>query len=41
MLADLVVLAKLYWFSVPLAGVTIALVCYVMSICLWRFVRIA
>ena len=26
MLAGLVVLAKLYWFSVPLAGVTIALV---------------
>ena len=41
MLASLVVLAKLYWFSVPFTGVTIALVCYVVSIGLWRFVRVS
>lgn len=40
MLAGLVVLAKLYWFSVPFAGVTIALACYVVSIGLWRFARV-
>jgi len=32
MLAGLAVLARLYWFSVPLAGVSFALVCFVASI---------
>ena len=34
MLGSFVVLAKLYWFSVPLTGVSIALACYVASIVL-------
>jgi hypothetical protein len=37
MLGGLVVLAKLYWFSVPFAGVTIAFAGYVISIALWHF----
>ena len=37
MLGGLVVLAKLYWFSIPFAGVTISLLCYLASIVLWRF----
>ena len=32
MLAGFCVLSKLYWFSIPFAGITIALVCYVASI---------
>jgi hypothetical protein len=32
MLAGFVVLSKLYWFSIPFAGITISLVCYVASI---------
>lgn len=32
MLAGFFVLGKLYWFSIPFAGITIALVCYVASI---------
>jgi len=36
MLAGLVVLGKLYWFSVPFAGLSISLVCYVASIMVWR-----
>lgn len=36
MLVGFVVLGKLYWFSVPLAGVSISLVCYLISIALSR-----
>ena len=36
MLGGFVVLSKLYFFSVPLAGVSIALVCYLASIALSR-----
>jgi hypothetical protein len=36
MLGGLVVLSKLYFFSVPLTGVSISLVCYVASIALSR-----
>jgi len=36
MLVGFVVLGKLYFFSVPLTGVTISLVCYVASIALSR-----
>jgi hypothetical protein len=36
MLAGLVVLAKLYWFSVPFAGVALATACYVASIGFWH-----
>jgi hypothetical protein len=36
MLSGLVVLCKLYFFRVPLAGVSISLVCYVASIVLSR-----
>lgn len=32
LLAGFVVLAKLYWFSVPLMGVTLALVCFLSGI---------
>jgi hypothetical protein len=32
MLAGLVVLARLYWFGVPLAGVALALACYAASV---------
>jgi hypothetical protein len=31
-LAGFLVLAKLYWFSVPFAGIAVCLVCYVASI---------
>jgi hypothetical protein len=36
MLGSFVVLAKVYWFSAPFAGVSIALACYVASIALSR-----
>lgn len=36
MLASFAVLAKLYWFRVPFAGVVISLVCYVLSIVAWH-----
>lgn len=32
MLAGLLVLARLYWFSVPFVGIAVALVCYVGSL---------
>ena len=32
MLAGFLVLAKLYWFSIPFAGIAIALLCYVASV---------
>jgi hypothetical protein len=32
MLAGFFVLSNLYWFSIPFAGITISLVCYVASI---------
>lgn len=31
-LAGFLVLCKLYWFSVPFAGITLALICYVASL---------
>ena len=37
MLGGLVVLCKLYFFSAPLAGISVALACYVGSIVLSRF----
>jgi len=36
MLGGLVVLSKVYFFSVPLVGVSISLACYVVSIALSR-----
>ena len=36
MLGGLVVLCRLYFFSVPLAGISISLACYVVSIALSR-----
>jgi hypothetical protein len=36
-LVGLVVLAKLYWFSIPLAGVSIALGCYLAGLVAARF----
>lgn len=36
MLLGFFVLGRLYWFSVPFVGITIALVCYVVSIYLAR-----
>ena len=39
MLCGFVVLAKLYWFSVPFAGLTVSLVCYGASIVLWHLSR--
>jgi hypothetical protein len=36
MLGGVVVLAKVYWFSAPFTGVSIALACYVASIALSR-----
>jgi len=36
MLGGFVVLAKVYWFSAPLTGVSISLACYVASIALSR-----
>ena len=38
MLCGLVVLAKLYWFSIPFAGVSVSLLCYAASIVLGSFV---
>jgi hypothetical protein len=35
MLGGLAVLAKLYWFRIPFAGVVAALACYVLSIVAW------
>jgi len=35
-LCGLVVLSKVYFFSVPLIGISISLACYVASIVLWR-----
>jgi hypothetical protein len=32
LLAGFCVLARLYWFSIPFAGVTIALLCYAVSV---------
>lgn len=37
MLAGLGVLARVYWFSVPFAGVSLALLCYVGSLVAARF----
>jgi hypothetical protein len=39
MLVGLVILAKLYWFSIPLAGVSISFLCYIASIVLWHVPR--
>ena len=36
MLGGLAVLAKLYWFRIPFAGVGISLACYVLSIAAWH-----
>jgi hypothetical protein len=36
MIGGLVVLAKLYWFSIPFAGVSLALLCYVSSVVVSR-----
>ncbi|MEP6995000.1 MAG: hypothetical protein ABI968_10805 [Acidobacteriota bacterium] len=36
MLGGFVVLSKVYWFSVPLAGTSISLACYVASIAISR-----
>lgn len=36
MLASFAVLAKLYWFRVPFAGIVLSLVCYVLSIVAWH-----
>jgi hypothetical protein len=36
MLGGLAVLAKLYWFRIPFAGVVISLVCYGLSIVAWH-----
>lgn len=36
MLGGLAVLAKLYWFRIPFAGVVISLACYVLSIVAWH-----
>ena len=35
MLAGLAVLAKLYWFRIPFAGVVISLLCYVAGVVVW------
>jgi hypothetical protein len=35
MLGGLAVLAKLYWFRIPFAGVVISLVCYVLGVVVW------
>ena len=35
MLGGLAVLAKLYWFRIPFAGVLISLVCYVLGVVVW------
>ena len=35
MLGGLAILAKLYWFRIPFAGVVISLVCYVGSLVAW------
>jgi hypothetical protein len=32
MLAGFCVLSRLYWFSIPFAGMTISLICYVVSV---------
>jgi hypothetical protein len=36
MLGGLAVLAKLYWFRIPFAGVVISMACYVLSIVAWH-----
>ncbi len=36
-LAGFVVLAKLYWFSIPLVGVSIALLCFLAGLVVARF----
>ena len=36
MLGGLAVLAKLYWFRIPFAGVVISLACYVLGIVAWH-----
>ena len=36
MLGGLAVLAKLYWFRIPFAGVVISLACYVLSVVAWH-----
>jgi hypothetical protein len=35
MLGGLAVLAKLYWFRIPFAGVVISLACYVAGVIVW------
>jgi hypothetical protein len=35
MLGGLAVLAKLYWFRIPFAGVSVSLVCYVAGVIVW------
>jgi hypothetical protein len=40
MLGGLAVLAKLYWFRIPFAGVVISLACYVLSIVAWHVWRV-
>ena len=36
MLGGLAVLAKLYWFRIPFAGVVLSMICYVLSIVAWH-----
>ena len=36
MLAGFLILCRMYWFSVPLAGISISLLCYVASILVAR-----
>lgn len=35
MLCALWILGKVYWFRIPFAGISIALVCYVLGIVMW------
>ena len=37
MLGGFFILAKLYWFSIPFAGIGISLACYVASIVLFKY----
>ena len=36
MLGGFTVLAKVYWFRVPFAGVVLSLICYVLSVLAWH-----
>ena len=36
-LVGLLVLAKLYWFSIPLLGISVSLICFAGSIIAWRY----